>query len=193
MAATTPPNVSKGRISEVDGYGRLKMEPGRDAWDLLQRVWMTKGPTVITLPVDPIELSQKSGIRVLLDDELVPEVSGILRKEPGFRDPRVYLNAMDTRARRRFTCAHALGHYSRNAELRRDGRWEFVEGRDFFGTAIGDAEETYATEFAAELLMPRAALRELGETSTVASLAGLFGVTADVMSFRLDRIGWTRR
>jgi Zn-dependent peptidase ImmA (M78 family) len=169
------------------------MEPGRDAWELLQRVWMTKGPTIITLPVDPIELSQKSGIRVLDDDELAPEVSGVLRKEPGSSDPTILLNATDTRAPRRFTCAHALGHHTRNAEMRRDGRWEFVEGRDFFATAIGDAEESYASEFAAELLMPWAALRELDDDSTVASLASFFGVTADVMGFRLDRLGWARR
>jgi Zn-dependent peptidase ImmA (M78 family) len=60
-------------------------------------------------------------------------------------------------------------------------------------TAIGEAEETYATEFAAELLMPRAVLRELDEGSAVASLANLFGVTADVVGFRLDNIGWSRR
>jgi hypothetical protein len=193
MSITTPKPVSKRRISEAVGYGRSEMEPGRDAWDLLQQTWMTKGPAVITLPVDPIELAQKSGIKVLLDDELAPEVAGILRKEPGFRDPTIFLNAVDTRERRRFTCAHSLGHYSRNAEMRRDGRWEFIEGRDFFSMAIGEAEETYATEFAAELLMPRAVLRELDESSAVASLANLFGVTADVVGFRLDNIGWSRR
>lgn len=171
----------------------MEMNPGHDAWELLKQTWMTKGPAVITLPVDPIELAEKSGIRVLLDDELAPEVAGALRKEPGYRDPTIFLNAADTRERRRFTCAHALGHYSRNAEMRRDGRWEFVEGRDFFSRAIGDAEETYATEFAAELLMPRAVLKELDEGSAVATLANLFGVTADVVGFRLDNIGWGRR
>jgi Zn-dependent peptidase ImmA (M78 family) len=168
------------------------MEPGRDAWELLKRVWM-KGPATITLPVDPIAISRRLGIKVLDDDELSSEVPGVLRKEVGFRDAVILLNPIDTRERRRFTCAHALGHYSRNSEMRREGPWEFVEDRDFFATAIGDAEETYATEFAAELLMPRPVLRELDGSSTVAVLANLFGVTADVMGFRLDGIGRTRR
>src|SRR6202012_5413305 len=97
MPIAPSPNVEKERISEAVGYGRSEMEPGRDAWELLRRTWMTKGPAVITLPVDPIELAQKSGIKVLLDDELAPEVAGILRKEPGFRDPTILLNAVDTR------------------------------------------------------------------------------------------------
>ena len=77
-------------------------------------------------------------------------------------------------------------------ELRRHEAWEIVEGREFLTVRIDDAEEVYATEFAAELLMPIAVLRELGEESSVASLAGIFGVTGDVMSFRLDRIGRRR-
>jgi hypothetical protein len=169
------------------------MEPGRDAWDLVKRVWMTKGPGTIRLPVDPIAISRRLGIEVLDDDELPAEVPGVLRKEAGFRDAVILLNPIDARERKRFTCAHAIGHYARNAEMRRDGKWEFVEGREFFEATLGDEEEAYATEFAAELLMPQAALRELDEHSSVAVLANLFGVTADVMGFRLDRIGWVGR
>ena len=165
MAIATAPNVAKDGISKPDLYRGSEMEAGPEAWELLKRAWMTKGPAVITLPVDPIELSEKCGIKVLLDDALAPEVSGVLHKQPGFSDPTILLNAVDSRARQRFTRAHA----------------------------IGDAEETYATEFAAELLMPRAVFRELDGTSTVASLVGLFGVTADVVGFRLDHIGWSRR
>jgi len=84
-----------------------------------------------------------------------------------------------------------MGHYSRNVEMRRDGAWEVVDGRDFFAVD-SDPDESYATEFAAELLMPRAVLRELDDTTTVGSLASLFGVTGDVMGARLDRIGWRR-
>jgi IrrE N-terminal-like domain len=169
------------------------MEPGRDAWELLKRVWMTDGPERIILPVDPFGIAMDLGISVLRDDDLPPEVPGVLRKAAGFEDPEIVLNGSDVRERRRFTCAHVLGHYSRNVELRRDEAWELVEGRGFLTEPIGDAEESYATEFASELLMPRAVLRELGEKSSVVSLAGLFGVTGDVMSFRLDSVGWKRR
>jgi hypothetical protein len=194
MSVASAKTVEKGRISEADGYGRMEMEPGRDAWELVRQVWMTDGPGEIILPVDPIAISRELGIKVLDDDDLAPDVPGVLRKQAGFRDPEILLNPLDVRARRRFTCAHALGHYNRNAEMRRDGQWKFVEGRDFFAVPLSDAEETYATEFAAELLMPRAVLRELdAESSTVASLGRLFGVTADVMGFRLDQVGWRTR
>jgi hypothetical protein len=169
------------------------MEPAHDAWELVERVWMTDGPFKIALPIDPVAIARKLGIEVLRDDELPPEVSGILRKAVGFEDPEIRLNAIDARVRRRFTCAHALGHYSRNIEMRRHEAWEFIEGRDYLTAPIGDVEEAYATEFAAELLVPWMVLREFGDTSSVAALAGAFQVPGDVMGFRLDRIGWPRR
>lgn len=167
------------------------MEPGRDAWDLLERVWLTDGPGRILLPVDPVALARKIGIVVLDDDKLDPEVSVILRKKPGFWDPEIILNPIVTIDRRRFICAHAIGHYSRNVEMRRDGAWEFVDGRELFAVD-GDPEEAYATEFAAELVMPREVLKALDDGASVASLAARFGVTGDVMSARIDRIGWRR-
>ena len=153
---------------------------------------MTKGPGLITLPVDAFAISRRLGIEVWSDDELPPEVSGILRKDADYKNPEIFLNEIDAHDRRRFTCAHALGHYSRNAEVGRGGVWKYVEGRDFFAAELRDVEEIYATEFAAELLMPRAALRELDGNVGVAPLAEMFGVTADVMRFRLDQIGRRR-
>jgi Zn-dependent peptidase ImmA (M78 family) len=168
------------------------MEPAHDAWDLLEQVWLTQGPPgQILLPVDPVDLAEKIGIVVLNDDELGAEVSVVLRKKPGFWDPEILLNPTVKVDRRRFTCAHAIGHYSRNIELRRQGAWEFVDGRDLF-TADSDLEESYANEFAAELVMPRPVLNALDDSTSVASLAALFGVTGDVMGARLDRIGWRR-
>jgi IrrE N-terminal-like domain len=167
------------------------MDPRHDARDLINRVWM-KEPDWITLPVDPFRISDKLGIEVWSDDTLPPDVAGILRKEANFKNPAIHLNDVDPRERKRFTCAHALGHYTRNIEIGQFGVWEIVEGRDFFGVELRDSEEIYATEFATEMLMPRAALVEVSGSPTVASLAEMFGVTGDVMRFRLDQIGWKR-
>jgi hypothetical protein len=165
------------------------MEPAHDAWGLVKQMWL-KEPSRITLPVDVFEISNRLGIKTWADDTLPPDVSGILRKEADFKNPEIFLNDIDPRGQRRFTCAHALGHYVWNVELGGEGVWEIVEGRDFFGTELRDVEETYATEFAAEMLMPRAALVEITGSPTVASLAHKFGVTGDIMRFRLDQIGW---
>jgi hypothetical protein len=191
MVIETPPNVPKERIPTPAGYVRKEMNPGADAWDLVQRVWIEE-PGLIMLPVDPFEISRRLGIEVWSDDELPPDVSGVIRKEADFKDPEIFLNEIDINNRRRFTCAHSLGHYTRNVEIGRFGVWEFVEGRDFFGAELRDAEETYATEFATEMLMPRVVFREITDKPTVASLAKMFGVTADVVQFRLDQIGWRR-
>jgi hypothetical protein len=191
MNAMTAENVEKDRILNVAPYRDSKMEPGRDAWELLQRLWMPK-PDRFILPVDPFRIGSELGIGVFRDDELAPRISGILRKAPGFEDPEIFLNALDTRDRRRFTCAHALGRYSYCIETGRDDAWEFEDGRDLFAPQDRDDAARYAIEFAAELLMPRVALREFLETRGVAALAALFGVTGDAMSYRLDRIGWSR-
>ena len=110
---------------------------------------------------------------------MAPEIAGVLRKEEGFGDPEIFLNAADPGPQRRFICAHALGHYSRNVEMRRGEAWEIVEGRGFFAAPIGDAEEAYATEFAAELLMPRVVSEELARASTRCRACG---------SVRRDRV-----
>jgi Zn-dependent peptidase ImmA (M78 family) len=167
------------------------MEPAHDAWDLVKRMWL-KEPTRITLPVDVVEISKRLGIKVWADDDLAPDVSGVLRKEADHKNPEIFLNESDPRGQRRFTCAHALGHYVWNVEIGRGGVWEIVEGRDFFGAELRDVEETYATEFAAEMLMPRRALVEIADNPTVAALAAKFGVTGEIMRFRLDQIGWRR-
>jgi Zn-dependent peptidase ImmA (M78 family) len=191
MVIEAPPSVEKEQLSKPPDYLRKEMNPGADAWDLVKRVWI-KEPGVITLPVDPFELSERIGIKVWADDELAPDVSGVLRKSTEHGNPEIFLNDIDPRESRRFTCAHALGHYTRNVELGLGGVWEIVEGRNFFGTSLREVDEIYATEFAAEMLMPRAVLKEISASPTAASLAALFGVTGEVMRFRLDQIGWRR-
>src|ERR1700753_2935189 len=191
MSIAPAPNVPKDRISEPVGYLRSKVEPGRDAWELLEQVWLNDGPGRILLPVDPVALAPEIGIVVLLDDELDRAGSLILREKRGCWEPEILLTPIVTVDRRRFICAHAIGHYSRNIEMRRDGAWEFVDGRDFLAVD-DDPEESYATEFAAELVMPREVVKALDAGASVLSLAARFGVTGDVMSARLDRIGWRR-
>src|ERR1700754_3749348 len=191
MSVAPAPNVTKGRIPEPVGYVREEMNPGADAWDIVQRIWI-KEPGLIMLPVDPFAISKRLGIKVWADDELSADVAGILRKPTDYGSAEIFLNDIDPRERRRFTCAHALGHYTRNLEIGREGVWEIVERRDFFAAELREVEETYATEFATEMLMPRAVLRDITDSPTVASLAAMFGVTGDVMRSRLDQIGWRR-
>jgi hypothetical protein len=189
MAVASAKTVEKDRISEADSYGRSEMEPGRDAWELLQRVWMTEGRFRIKLPVDPAVISNRLGIKVFDDDELPPEVAGVLRKGAGYEDPKILLNPRDGDQRQRFTCALALGRFSHNIESRREEAWNVVAGRAAISAQPSDPEESFAVDFALELLMPREALREFVHVRSIAALAEIFGVPGDVMSFRMGQIG----
>jgi hypothetical protein len=185
MHATTAENVEKDRIPDLAAYRQTDMEPGRDAWELLERTWM-KGPHTIRLPVDPVAIAEDLEIEVLSDDELASDVWSVLRKQPGLVSPQILLNPIDGLDRRRFPCALALGYYSSSVELGIGGAWDFVQERSL--STPRDDRAAYAFEFASELLMPRIVLREL-DTRGVAALAVYLGVTGDVMRNRLDRVG----
>jgi hypothetical protein len=192
MNAIDVRSVEKDQLPDPAAYRQSEMEPGRDAWDLVKQVWMTEGPGRIMLPVDPVAISRRLGIEVFADDEMPPEVAGVIRKEAEYKNPEIVLNETDPYERRRFTCAHFLGRHCRNEEIGKEGVWEITKRRDFLAVPIGDTEEVYATEFAAEMLMPRAVFREIRDSRSVTAFAAMFVVTADVMRFRLDQIGWNR-
>lgn len=110
------------------GYGRIAMEAEKDALELLQKAWMSDGASRLHLPVDPFAIARKLGIQVFVDHGLPADVSGMLRKQSGYQDPEVLLNAGDSRNRQRFTCAHELGHYIQGLEAGGDLRQQ-VRGR----------------------------------------------------------------
>jgi len=66
-----------------------------------------------SLPIDPVRIAKSLGVKVL-DTYLKQNVSGALVKKQG-EDPSIVLNAEDSTTRKRFTCAHELGHYIRRA------------------------------------------------------------------------------
>ena len=139
-----------------------------------------------TLPVDPVRIAKDLGVEVL-DVFLKKDVSGALVKKEG-RDPSILLNADDSKTRRRFTCAHELGHY-----IRRSGeptpRYEYVDYRDKRSSTGTDEEERYANSFAASLLMPEVAVKAMHEPGMPAfRLARRFGVSLESMQHRLDNL-----
>src|SRR5581483_6981448 len=85
--------------------------PEQDAAELLHATWIGEDGTIV-IPVDPFYIAKRLGIQVFTAS-LDQGVSGLLRKEAGYDDPRIYVNSSDSRNRQRFTCAHELGHYIR--------------------------------------------------------------------------------
>jgi Zn-dependent peptidase ImmA (M78 family) len=157
-------------------------DPERDAQDLLESAWGHR------LPVDPIFIARELGIQVY-NAYLDPGVSGTLEKTAGYADPVITLNIKDSRNRRRFTCAHELGHYVMRSNSTDSGRWTYIDRRDPLSKTGRDPEEVYANRFAAALLMPADRVKQLwAEHHNQAALAAEFKVSADAISFRLENL-----
>jgi Zn-dependent peptidase ImmA (M78 family) len=95
----------------------------------------------------------------------------------------LWVNGTEPPARQRFTLAHELGH----AWCRHDGRLEL----DTVATLSGKTTDPYeiqANAFAAEFLVPRAAMQRLANGAPsleqVVTIAAAFGVSAIVVVYR---------
>jgi IrrE N-terminal-like domain len=113
------------------------------------------------------------------------DVSGMLVPA----DRRIYTNAAEPLARRRFTLAHELGHWVCQCLEGRTApiycRAEVV-GLDPTARAV----EREANVFAAELLMPEERVRdEWRRAASAEELAGWFGVSPEAMTWRLFSFG----
>ncbi len=131
------------------------------------------------------------------DVPLDPGVSGMLL----LRRREIHVNALEAGlwpARRRFTIAHEVGHW----EIHRD------EIEDVTVTRTADYEpaaskkrapeqvrEREANRFAAELLMPEPRVHDAvgRDGADVLGLAGVFGVSALSMAWRLHNLGYVKR
>lgn len=170
-------------INEFSEAGRL--QAARDAaQNLLRRNALGKRP-----PVPVVRLASSLGLKVFRAAQRDPNVSGMLRAEDGTYV--IYVNAQESPVRRRFTIAHEIGHFELHrsqlggvkvdvlADLKlptfqRSGAWSPVERE--------------ANVFAAELLMPQEAVRNLSRNCDLETLAHIFQVSQSAMAIRLDEV-----
>jgi len=145
-------------------------------------VWEPRG-----FPVDAAWIAHQMGLRVL-DADLPERISGALLKEVG-EDPVILLNRMDSKNRKRFSCAHELGHYA-SRMMNGTDHYEYIDFRDQQSGTGTDRDEVYANQFAAELLMPGNEVARLRRENTPPLLiAQYFGVSDDAIRFRLMNLG----
>ncbi len=157
----------------------LGQDAGKAARLLLEQFWKPG-----RFPVDPVYLAKQLGINVVKAD-LPEEVSGALLKERG-KDPVIYLHSSDSDVRKRFTCAHELGHYY--LRLGED-TYESVDLRDKTLSAAGNnSDEVFANNFAASLLMPEDEVKKRASLSKL-ELVKFFGVSGEAMKWRLKNLG----
>lgn len=135
-------------------------------------------------PVDPIRIAKMMGVDVK-EGVLPDEVSAGLLKKPG-HDPVIILEARDSKVRRRFSCAHELGHF---VDRFGEDEYEYVDLRGTLAKAGSDPREIFANRFAACLLMPEDAVRKLDKDRTsVWKMAKHFGVSSEAMGYRLQAL-----
>lgn len=167
----------------------VQQEATRAADRVLNSVW-PGGSDDPLLPVDPAQIALKLGVDVY-ETVLDTDVFALLVKEPG-QDPAIALNEWDSDNRKRFSCAHELGHYIR----RTDGylgldQYAYVDKRSNLSTSGTDPEEVYANAFAAALLMPAEPVKYLVKAKLLPSeMAVRFAVSAEAMRYRLDNLGY---
>lgn len=138
-------------------------------------------------PVDPVTIARHLGVEVL-ETHLPTDVSGALIKEAG-QDPQIILETTDHSNRKRFSCAHELGHYASRVESNdEDLQYEYVDFRNGASATGQDPEEVFANNFAACLLMPESEVRARANKGTHAELAAYFGVSNEAMKFRLKKL-----
>lgn len=162
----------------------LKRWPETEASRILERFWNQR-----SIPVDPFTIARRMGLEVKRGP-LPEDVSGVLRKIPG--DVAVIvLKDSDSLNRKRFTCAHELGHY-----VLRAGEADYIDVEGYVelrstASSTGDiSDEVFANQFAAFLLMPREeVVRRFKFDRQVYMLAPHFGVSDEAMRYHLENLG----
>jgi Zn-dependent peptidase ImmA (M78 family) len=137
-----------------------------------------------SLPVDPVMIARELGVSVFAD-ELGDDIWGMLIGSEG--GVEMYLDKSQPHRRYRFTCAHEIGHfYDRRDELVHGGAILDLRNED----GRGRADEIYANEFAASLLMPEDAFREAcGSGLSDLELVKMFDVSLAAVTYRRRLLG----
>ncbi|CAM4406907.1 ImmA/IrrE family metallo-endopeptidase [Pseudoalteromonas ostreae] len=162
----------------------MNLDPKIEANKVFETLWASND-----FPVDPVSIAQQMGLQVL-DTDLPPSVSGALIKEVG-EEPIIALHHTDHSNRKRFTCAHELGHYVSRIESEDEGiEYEYVDLRGLSASAGSDPEEIFANKFAANLLMPERIVKKLFKSrKTHFDMAMFFGVSNEALKHRLKSLG----
>jgi Zn-dependent peptidase ImmA (M78 family) len=122
--------------------------------------------------------------------ELPDEISGWIERKPNGRY-WIVINSRHSMNRQRFTAAHELAHFVYHRDLLGDGvgdnRAYRADGTPLLNERIQLRHERQANSVAANILMPREAIRRVQAVGTreIHVLAERFGVSDEAMRIRL--------
>jgi len=170
----------------VGKKGMMREEIERYAMEVLQKHGL------FSLPVDPVVLANREGIKVHNAKFSDDSISGMVARRGD--NVSMLVDQSDPPYRKRFSIAHELGHHF----LHLAGDGEIVTKRvDLFRESIkpeyeadeGKRKEVEANQFAAALLMPEVLLKEAWQGRTcIREMARLFNVSEEAMGIRLSSL-----
>lgn len=150
---------------------------------LIKKYFIDPTTNRLSLPIDPFLIAEKEGISVVPLEKGDRRLSGAVLPET----KTIFYNPDDSRVRRRFTVAHELGHLCLNHGF------AFRDPSQNFSRFHYDINEVEANKFAAELLIPEAAIKILIDKRGITDaerLAKIFDVSLNAISYRLKNIGY---
>jgi Zn-dependent peptidase ImmA (M78 family) len=176
-------------VTEPEMTSQVKIEAAEDAKGIIETIW-AKDLDSIPLPVDPVRIAQSLGIQVF-DEKLPDSVSGAIVNSKKIGTV-ILLSQSDTSNRKRFSCAHEIGHFVRKTNKLESFDYEYVDYRGALASEGRDVDEIYANEFAASLLMPEQTIRKFHEEGKSPSdLMAVYKVSNDAIVYRLKHLGLT--
>ncbi|QOL19797.1 ImmA/IrrE family metallo-endopeptidase [Candidatus Bodocaedibacter vickermanii] len=138
--------------------------------------------SIIQPPIITQKLCETYGIKVKFVIFTEDNISGMM----DFKSNTIYVNDQEGYARNNFTIAHELGHYFLHKDyyLKHPNEYEILY-RKPISSAQNSPIEKEANTFAAHLLVPKKFLDQYYEFASIQSLAKLFAVSEEVISYRL--------
>jgi len=147
-----------------------------------------KDHNMYSIPVDPVVLANKMGVRVSNAVFSDPTLAGMVAKRGDHSS--ILVKDDDALNRKRFTIAHELGHML--LHLHQDDG-EFIDTMDHFRTTGlngNNGPEVEANQFAAALLMDSELIKQCWPAvQSSDSMADIFKVSKEAMEYRLNFLG----
>ena len=154
--------------------------PKTSAATVRRHIWGSR-----CFPVDPVWIANEMGLSVV-ETALDSSVSGALLKAPE-QDPVIILNQNDSKARKRFACAHQLGRYITHTDGGCPLEYEYIDYRGYVAGGADNLESMHTGSFAADLLMPESEVARLAHAGySPVMMALYFGVSDDAINDRLS-------
>jgi Zn-dependent peptidase ImmA (M78 family) len=145
-----------------------------------------------SVPVDPVVLANRGGIRVVNATFSENGTSGVVARRG--KQVLILVEQSDPPYRKRFTIAHELGHHF--LHLSSDGEFVDQEVDILREEGTGDldsprtSQEVEANQFAAALLMPAELVkREWPKYQSIEGMARRFQVSWQAMGIRIVQLG----